>query len=73
MITKKHMYVFIIILMIGCSEKNNDVISVIRKKVNKQPVATYIIPMGDPKLDRKFGVQIFETPSTFKYLLLMYS
>lgn len=28
--------------------------------------------MGDPKLDRKFGVQIFETPSTFKYLLLMY-
>jgi len=72
MITKKHMCVFIIILMIGCSQKNNEVISVSRKKVNKDPVASYVIPMGDPKLDRKFGVQIFETPFTFKYLLMMF-
>ncbi len=72
MITKKHVCVFIVILMIGCNEKNNDVIPTIREKVNKQPVANYLIPMGDPKLDRKFGVEIFETPSTFKYLLMMY-
>jgi hypothetical protein len=28
--------------------------------------------MGDPKLDRKFGAEIFETPATFKFLLVMY-
>lgn len=72
MITTKYVWVFIIILMIGCGEKNNNVIPVIREKVNKQPVAAYIIPMGDPKLDRKFGVEIFETPSTFKFMLMMY-
>ena len=28
--------------------------------------------MGDPKLDRKFGAEVFETPETFKYFLVMY-
>ena len=29
--------------------------------------------MGDPKLDRKFGAEIFETPETFKFKLVIYN
>ena len=68
----------------GCAEKDkknehkkpaaisNDTIPATRLNVNKKPVASYVIPMGDPKLDRKFGVEIYQTPETFKYLLVMY-
>ena len=63
---------FLLIILIGsCADSENDIPKK-REKVNKVPVASYVIPMGDPKLDRKFGVQIFETPFTFKYLLMMY-
>ncbi len=85
MIVPKYFYLFFIILIGGCVEKNklkgneekteaisNDTIPAIRKNISKKPVATYIIPMGDPKLDRKFGVEIYETSQTFKYLLVMY-
>ncbi|HUS00610.1 MAG TPA: hypothetical protein VMY77_02730 [Chitinophagaceae bacterium] len=77
-------YLALIILLISCAEKNknsepgkiklpgNDTIPVTRKNVNKKPVAAYVIQMGDPKLDRKFGVEVYETPETFKYLLMMY-
>lgn len=43
----------------------------IRDTLNKESVASYIIPMGDPRLDRKFGVEVFETSQTFKYILKM--
>ncbi len=65
-------FLFFLILLIGSCAGNKNGIPEKRKNVNKDPVATYIIPMGDPKLDRKFGVQIFETPNTFKYLLIMF-
>ncbi len=70
------------VLVGSCTENNNhskqnpgvsnDTVSSVRKITSKKPVAKYVIPMGDPKLDRKFGVEIFETDETFKYLLVMY-
>lgn len=79
----KYLTLCLIVLLTGCAEKNksngkstisvsNDTIPAARNKVSKKAVAAYIIPMGDPKLDRKFGVEIYETPETFKYLLVMY-
>jgi len=86
MISAKYFYLFIIVFIYSCVQKNNDrgneektevvsndTISVIRKSISNKPVATYVIPMGNPKLDRKFGVEIFETRETFKYLLVMYN
>ena len=75
----RYVYLIFFVFFIGCAEKNknnsntitisNNNVPATRKNVNKEAVASYIIPMGDPKLDRKFGVEIYETPSTFKYLL----
>lgn len=48
----------------------NDTIPAVRKVVNKKPVASYWVEMN-AKLDRKFGVDVYETPYTFKYLLSM--
>ena len=71
MIVRKNFYLFFSIFICGCAE-NKIAIPMIRENVNKTPVASYVIPMGDPKLDRKFGVEVYETPETFKYLLTMY-
>ncbi len=65
-------FLFLLIILIGSCAGNKNDIPEKRENVNKDPVASYVIPMGDPKLDRKFGVQIFETPNTFKYLLIMF-
>lgn len=72
--TSKHFCILFIITICGCSNNNsnNNSIPTTRKNVNNKPIASYVIPMGDPKLDRKFGVEIFETPETYKYLLVMY-
>ena len=67
----KYFLFLLIILFSSCADNKNDIPEK-RENVNKDPVASYVIPMGDPKLDRKFGVQIFETPFTFKYLLMMF-
>jgi len=80
-------YAFITIFLMGmiaCNQKTSsnkneaakiefakDTVPEIRSTINKKPVASYTIPMGDPRLDRKFGVNIYETPHTFKYLLQM--
>lgn len=81
MIRSKYLPIILMIFYISCAEKDkhnkttaisNDTIPAARKNPGKKPVASYVIPMGDPKLDRKFGVEIFETPQTFKYLLVMY-
>lgn len=50
----------------------NDTIPEIRKTVSKKPVASYLVPVNDPKLERTFGVSVYETPHTFKYLLKMH-
>ena len=71
MVVPKYFFPFIFIFICSCAE-NKKTIPPTRKTINKNPVATYLIPMGDPKLDRKFGAEIFETPETFKYLLVMY-
>ena len=55
----------------GLENKSGSAIPEIRNTINKKPVASYSIPMGDPRLDRKFGVEVYETPYTFKYLLQM--
>ena len=77
----KHL-ILLIVLFAACNQNkpklskevnavSNDTISPARKNVSKTPVAEYIVTM-DAKLDRKFGVRIFETQQTFKYLLVMY-
>lgn len=71
MIISKYFSFLIFIFLCSCAEKKN-AIPAIRKEISKNPVAAYLIPMGDPKLDRKFGAEVFETSETFKYLLVMY-
>ena len=66
----KYFYFFLVFIY-SCAEKKTT-IPTTRETINKKAVAAYVIPMGDPKLDRKFGAEIFETPETFKYLLVMY-
>ena len=65
--------IIIIILISSCGNNNpkKSVIPEVRKEVNKKPVASYVITVGDPRLDQKFGVEVYETPHTFKYLLAM--
>ena len=50
---------------------SHDTIPERRTTVRKEPVASYHVPVGDRKLERYFGVNIYETPFTFKYLLAM--
>jgi hypothetical protein len=80
----KYNFYFLLIIL-GCSQGNdkhvsgsgkttqrtNDTIPDVRKVVNKNPVASYIIPIGNPALEYKFGVTIYETPETFKYHMRM--
>jgi hypothetical protein len=80
----KH-YIIPLLFLIGCSQSGerqnsgtnkttkltNDTIPEVRKDVSSKPVASYIIPIGNPKLEYKFGVVIYETPQTFKYLMRM--
>jgi hypothetical protein len=64
--------ILVLILICSCTSKSkNAAIPETRKEVNKKPVASYLITVGDPRLDHKFGVEVYETPSTFKYLLAM--
>lgn len=83
MTSNKYSLLFLIFLITGCGEMDNnnptkktsisnDTVPSTRKNVNKNAVARYVIPMGDPKLDRKFGVEAYETSQTFKYLLVIY-
>lgn len=50
----------------------NDTIPEIRKTVSKKPVASYLVTVNDPKLERNFGLSVYETPLTFRYLLKMH-
>ncbi len=50
----------------------NDTIPEIRKIVKRKPVASYVVQVNDPRLERTFGVDIFETPLTFQYLMRMH-
>lgn len=52
--------------------KSNDTIPDLRRDINPKPIASYIIPIKDPKLNFTFGVNIFETRKTFDYLLDMH-
>lgn len=77
----KYSFLFFLICVTACrpgnksgSEAANKAASAIpkiRDTVSKKPVASYLVVMGDPRLDRKFGVQVYETKYTFKYLLEM--
>jgi hypothetical protein len=75
-------YLPLVFFIFSCGEKKaetnstsevflNDTIPELRKNVSKKPVASYWVQMGNPKLERKFGVDVYETPFTFKYLLSM--
>lgn len=79
---KKIFYLLVLMFIASCSQKNkskddtqtssaDNNIPEIRKVVNAKPVASYLISIGDARLDRKFGVEIYETSQTFKYLLNM--
>ncbi|MEP6597040.1 MAG: hypothetical protein ABJA71_13900 [Ginsengibacter sp.] len=65
--------VIIIILISACSSNNLKKVAIPgeRKEINKKPVASYLVTISDPRLDQKFGIEIYETPATFKYLLVM--
>ncbi len=74
----KYYYLLLLFYIGACQQRDKpgdaaaiDKIPKMRSAVNKQPVASYLIPVGDPRLDRKFGVDIYETKFTFKYLLVM--
>ena len=75
-------YLLLIAFFAACSDTNekgnknisvisNDTVPALRKTVNKNAVASYMITIGNPALDYKFGVNIYETPETFKYLMRM--
>lgn len=79
-------YLLAVFCVIACADQNavqsidvsdttsfvsNDTISELRLDVSDKPVASYIVPVNDPKLGYKFGVDIYETPMTFRYLLRM--
>lgn len=75
----KYYYLALIILISACGEKNknsngervsNDTIPAVRATVSKKPVASYWVVM-DKVLDRKFGVDVYETANTFTYSLSM--
>lgn len=83
----KYYYLIILAYITACNTNNqpvakdaadstsfvtNDTIPEIRKSVSKKPVASYLVPVNDPKLERTFGVSIYETPHTFQYLLKMH-
>lgn len=79
---KKYFVILPLFLIVACTQKNNrtdrkksfqtnNSIPALRKNINKKPVAFYDVPMGDPRLDRRFGVAIFETSETFKFYLSM--
>ena len=64
----------IIIVLISACHNNksaNVAIPEVREAVKKNPVASYLTTVGDPRLDQKFGVEVYETRCTFKYLLAM--
>ena len=82
----KYYFFLLAIIIAGCNDKNklheqdasqetefktNDTIPEVRREVNKKPVASYLVPSKDKYLDYKFGVNIYETPKTFDYLLEM--
>ena len=50
---------------------SNDTIPEVRKVVSNKPVASYLVPVNDPVFKQNFGVEIYETPFTFQYLLRM--
>ncbi|TDH27404.1 hypothetical protein EXU57_07410 [Segetibacter sp. 3557_3] len=49
----------------------NDTVPEVRTNISKAPVASYMVPLGNPVQKWFFGVQVFETNQTFKYLLRM--
>lgn len=48
---------------------SNDTIPEKRLTVSRKPVDSYYTLVGDPKLERRFGLSIYETPFTFRYLI----
>lgn len=50
----------------------NDTISMIRETVSEKPVASYHEPLNQPIKKQTFGVDVYETSHTFKYLLRMH-
>lgn len=79
----KYCLLFFLLLPTSCSENSsqqnaprvtvtsNDTVPIVRKQVNKRPVASYMIPINNPLLQQYFGVKIFKTPLTFQYFLKM--
>lgn len=84
----KYSYLFIVLWLVSCADnglrgKNeiaasstsfvtNDTVSTIRDVVSRKPVASYVVPVNDPKLERTFGVNVYETSHTFEFLLKMH-
>ncbi len=83
----KYLYLLLIPLVASCSQRGeleskdasdttayitNDTIPPVREQVNKKPVASYFVPVGKPLYGYKFGVNVYETSKTFRYVLDMH-
>ena len=83
----KNCFVIIIFFLCACGDNtileskdasdtttfiSNDTVPIVRKVVSDKPVASYLVSVNDPKLERSFGVAIFETPYTHQYLMRMH-
>jgi hypothetical protein len=82
----KYCYLFFTLFIFACNNSNtlqsknsgdttsfvtNDTVPEGRAIVSKSPVASYMVPVGNRVLKQNFGVQVYETPLTFQYLLRM--
>ncbi|MEO5996108.1 MAG: hypothetical protein ABIN89_05265 [Chitinophagaceae bacterium] len=83
----KYIYLAVLLYLTSCSDDTAvegkkttdttfhitmDTVPEKRKVVSKKPVASYLVPVNDPKLERSFGVDIYETGLTFEYIMHMH-
>ena len=68
---KKIFFISAIIFFISCSSSENKSIALKRTAVSKEPVQQYSEKVPDPLNDWYFKVQLFETDSTFNYMVKM--
>ena len=80
----KYCYLFVLLILFACKGQNdadrtggqsvkviNDTIALERREVETGPVASFSEKVKDPLNDWRFSVEVYETKSTFDYLIKM--